>query len=140
MGYRPRNKSRKSKWDDSIEAYIILQKFKAQKELVENELEKRFCQAFDEGHRNESARLYREYILTKQQNIEKEFALSNVYWDKLHKDAGIELPKSTLCKNTKVKTKSFNKMSKEEKIKFVNKQIDDLIDFIETNKQAKYRK
>lgn len=34
--------------------------------------------------------------------------------------------------------KSFDEMSKEEKIKFVNKQIDSLLDFIETNKQAKY--
>lgn len=29
-------------------------------------------------------------------------------------------------------------MSKEEKIEFVNKQIDDLLGFVETNKQAKY--
>lgn len=36
--------------------------------------------------------------------------------------------------------KSFDEMSKEEKIKFVNKQIDSLLDFIETNKQAKYNK
>lgn len=34
--------------------------------------------------------------------------------------------------------KSFDEMSREEKIKFVNKQIDSLLDFIETNKQAKY--
>lgn len=38
----------------------------------------------------------------------------------------------------KPKPKSFEEMSKEEKIKFVNKQIDDLLSFIETNKQAKY--
>ena len=31
-------------------------------------------------------------------------------------------------------------MSYEEKIKFVNKQIDDLLDSIERNKQAKYDK
>lgn len=36
------------------------------------------------------------------------------------------------------KPKTFEEMSKEEKIEFVNKQIDDLLDFIETNKQAKY--
>lgn len=35
---------------------------------------------------------------------------------------------------------SFAEMSYEEKIKFVNKQIDDLLDSIERNKQAKYDK
>lgn len=39
-----------------------------------------------------------------------------------------------------VKPKSFEEMSYEEKIKFVNKEIDDLLDFIERNKQAKYKK
>lgn len=39
-----------------------------------------------------------------------------------------------------VKPKSFEEMSYEEKIKLVNKQIDDLLDFIERNKQAKYDK
>lgn len=34
--------------------------------------------------------------------------------------------------------KSFEEMSKEERIEFVNRQIDDLLNFIETNKQAKY--
>lgn len=38
------------------------------------------------------------------------------------------------------KPKSFEEMSKEEKFKFVNKEIDDLLAFIETNKQAKYNK
>ena len=38
------------------------------------------------------------------------------------------------------KHKAFEEMSCEEKIKFVNKQIDDLLDFIERNKQAKYDK
>lgn len=38
------------------------------------------------------------------------------------------------------KHKTFEEMSYEEKIKFVNKQIDDLLDFIERNKQAKYDK
>ena len=38
------------------------------------------------------------------------------------------------------KPKSFEEMSYEEKIKSVNKQIDDLLDFIERNKQAKYDK
>lgn len=38
------------------------------------------------------------------------------------------------------KNKTFEEMSYEEKIKFVNKQIDDLLDFIERNKQAKYDK
>lgn len=37
-----------------------------------------------------------------------------------------------------VKTKTFEEMSYEEKIKSVNKEIDDLLDFIERNKQAKY--
>lgn len=37
-----------------------------------------------------------------------------------------------------IKSKTFEEMSREEKIKFVNKQIDDLLDFIERNKQAKY--
>ena len=36
------------------------------------------------------------------------------------------------------KPKSFEEMSKEERIEFVNRQIDDLLNFIETNKQAKY--
>lgn len=36
------------------------------------------------------------------------------------------------------KPKTFVGISYEEKIEFVNKQIDDLLDFIETNKQAKY--
>nr|DAE24564.1 MAG TPA: hypothetical protein [Siphoviridae sp. ctyvQ1] len=36
--------------------------------------------------------------------------------------------------------KSFEQLSKEEKVKFVNKEIDDLLDFIERNKQAKYDK
>lgn len=39
---------------------------------------------------------------------------------------------------TKTKHKTFEEMSYEEKIKSVNKQIDDLLDFIERNKQAKY--
>ena len=38
------------------------------------------------------------------------------------------------------KSKIFEEMSYEEKIKFVNKEIDDLLDFIERNKQAKYNK
>jgi hypothetical protein len=38
------------------------------------------------------------------------------------------------------KHKAFEEMSYEEKIKFINKQIDDLLDFIERNKQAKYDK
>jgi len=43
------------------------------------------------------------------------------------------------CHNiAETKLKSFKEMSKEEKIEFVNKEIDDLLDFIETNKQAKY--
>lgn len=43
------------------------------------------------------------------------------------------------CHNiAKTKPKSFEEMSRDEKIEFVNKQIDDLLDFIETNKQAKY--
>lgn len=41
---------------------------------------------------------------------------------------------------TETKHKTFEEMSYEEKIKFVNKQIDDLLDFIERNKQAKYNK
>lgn len=36
------------------------------------------------------------------------------------------------------KSKTFEEKSREEKVKFVNEEIDDLIDFIETNKQAKY--
>lgn len=39
---------------------------------------------------------------------------------------------------TKTKHKTFEEMSYEEKIKSVNKQIDDLLNFIERNKQAKY--
>ena len=38
------------------------------------------------------------------------------------------------------KSKTFEEMSREEKIKFVNKEIDDVLDFIERNKQAKYNK
>lgn len=41
---------------------------------------------------------------------------------------------------TETKHKTFEEMSYEEKIKFVNKQIDDLLNFIERNKQAKYDK
>lgn len=41
---------------------------------------------------------------------------------------------------TETKHKTFKEMSYEEKIKSVNKQIDDLLDFIERNKQAKYDK
>lgn len=37
-----------------------------------------------------------------------------------------------------VKPKSFEEMSYEEKIKFVNKEIEGLLDFIERNKQVKY--
>ena len=39
---------------------------------------------------------------------------------------------------TKTKHRTFGEMSYEERIKSVNKQIDDLLDFIERNKQAKY--
>lgn len=39
---------------------------------------------------------------------------------------------------TETKHKTFEEMSRDEKVEFVNKEIDDLIDFIETNKQAKY--
>lgn len=38
------------------------------------------------------------------------------------------------------KPKSFEEMPKEEKIQFVNKEIDNLFAFIEANKQAKYNK
>lgn len=41
---------------------------------------------------------------------------------------------------TETKHKTFEEMSYEEKIKSVNKQIDDLLDFIERNEQAKYDK
>lgn len=41
---------------------------------------------------------------------------------------------------TETKHKTFEEMSYEEKIKSVNKQIGDLLDFIERNKQAKYDK
>lgn len=45
------------------------------------------------------------------------------------------------CYNaTETKHKTFEEISYEEKIKFVNKQIDDLLDFIERNKQVKYDK
>ena len=40
----------------------------------------------------------------------------------------------------KVKPKSFEEMSYEEKNKFVNKEIEGLLDFIERNKQVKYNK
>lgn len=43
-------------------------------------------------------------------------------------------------KEINIPQNSFVEMSYEEKIKFVNKQIDDLLDFIERNKQAKYNK
>lgn len=36
------------------------------------------------------------------------------------------------------KPKTFEEMSREEKIEFVNKEIDDLLNFIKTNKQDKY--
>ena len=49
---------------------------------------------------------------------------------------GTELDYHIIAKT--VKPKSFEEMSYEEKIKSVNKQIDDLLDFIERNKQAKY--
>lgn len=39
-----------------------------------------------------------------------------------------------------VKPKSFEEMSYEEKIKLVNKEIDDLLDFIERNERARYNK
>lgn len=51
---------------------------------------------------------------------------------------GTELDCHNIAKT--VKPKSFIEMSYEEKIKFVNRQIDDLLDFIERNKQAKYNK
>lgn len=41
---------------------------------------------------------------------------------------------------TEIKHKTFEEMSYEEKIKSVNKEIEDLLDFIERNKQAKYDK
>lgn len=41
---------------------------------------------------------------------------------------------------TETKHKTFEEMSYEEKIKSVNKEIEDLLDFIERNKQAKYNK
>ena len=41
---------------------------------------------------------------------------------------------------TETKHKTFEEMPYEEKIKSVNKGIDDLLDFIERNKQAKYNK
>lgn len=41
---------------------------------------------------------------------------------------------------TETKHKTFEGMSYEEKINFVNEQIDNLLDFIERNKQAKYKK
>ena len=43
-------------------------------------------------------------------------------------------------KEINIPQNSFVEMSYEEKIKFVNKEIDDLLDFIERNKQAKYNK
>lgn len=51
---------------------------------------------------------------------------------------GTELDYHNIAKT--VKPKSFEEMSYEEKIKSVNKQIDDVLDFIERNKQAKYNK
>lgn len=41
---------------------------------------------------------------------------------------------------TETKHKTFEEIPYEEKIKFVNKEIDDLLDFIERNEQAKYNK
>lgn len=41
---------------------------------------------------------------------------------------------------TETKHKTFEEMSYEEKIKSVNKEIEDVLDFIERNKQAKYNK
>ena len=41
---------------------------------------------------------------------------------------------------TETKHKTFEEMSYEEKIKSVNKEIENLLDFIERNKQAKYNK
>lgn len=42
--------------------------------------------------------------------------------------------------NINVKPKTFESMTYEQKMKAVNKEIDDLLDYIERNKQAKYRK
>lgn len=42
--------------------------------------------------------------------------------------------------NINVKPKTFESMIYEQKIKAANKEIDDLLDYIERNKQAKYRK
>lgn len=39
---------------------------------------------------------------------------------------------------TETKHKTFEEISREETIKFVNKEIDDLLDFIERNKQTRY--
>lgn len=44
------------------------------------------------------------------------------------------------CNTIETKPKTFVEMSYEEKIESVNKEIDDLLDFIERNKQAKYNK
>lgn len=44
------------------------------------------------------------------------------------------------CNTIETKPKTFVEMSYEEKIKFVNKEIDDLLDFIERNKRVKYNK
>ena len=52
----------------------------------------------------------------------------------------IEGAEPDCCNVAETKSKSFEEMSKEEKIEFVNKQIDDLLNFIEINKQAKYNK
>lgn len=45
------------------------------------------------------------------------------------------------CHNiVETKHETFEEMSYEEKIKFVNKEIDDVLDFIERNKQVEYNK
>lgn len=43
-------------------------------------------------------------------------------------------------KEINIPQNSFAEMSYEEKIKFANKQIEDLLDFIESNKRDKYKK
>lgn len=52
----------------------------------------------------------------------------------------IEVTKPDCYSIAETNPKSSDEMSYEEKIKFVNKQIDDLLDFVERNKQAKYDK
>ncbi len=133
MSYSPKNKPkgqnpfRKNKVNNEEFLYRV-------KENIDEE----YCKAIlsdDWSNYNFVYGMYYNYTLNGGNSRYIDVVMKD-YKNQYERQRGQEIDE--LQNVVETKPKSFEEIPREEKIKFVNKQIDDLLNFIETNKQAKY--